>query len=371
MSESPLLSLSSGAHSLLEFLSASPAPAMLAGAMALAFAFHRTQWLTLLWVLLLLRLGASDPNQVWPGLALGLAWLQALWRGDKPLRRPLSWIPAGLLTALVLAPRLPLPPTWLSPDLPALAPLGHSALSPLVLLLMFAGALSLLFRHYLSPTPSWPWHALGLGLSVGLCLAGEAAAEGLYLGLATVLTAAVLTDAYSVAYRDALTGIPNRRALTQTLKTLGRRYAIAMADVDHFKSFNDTWGHETGDQVLKLVARVLSDHGRSVGVYRYGGEEFTLVFRGMTKEQATPLLDELRERIAAYPLMLRRAGRGSNKAAKRLRGKTSSPAKTVRITASFGVSDHHSAAHPQQAIELADKALYKAKQAGRNCVKQA
>lgn len=106
-------------------------------------------------------------------------------------------------------------------------------------------------------------------------------------------------------------------------------------------------------------------------VYRYGGEEFTLVFRGLTKEQALPVLDELRERIAAYPLTLRRAERGSRKAAKKLRGTTRTPTQSVRITVSFGVCDHQSAADPQLTIECADKALYKAKQAGRNCVKQA
>jgi GGDEF domain-containing protein len=154
------------------------------------------------------------------------------------------------------------------------------------------------------------------------------------------------------------------------LRTLGRRYAIAMGDVDHFKSFNDTWGHETGDQVLKLVAGVLSQHALPVNVFRYGGEEFTLVFRGMTVEQATPILDELRERVAAYPLTVRKPGRpASGRQGKRQRGQPS-PAKQVCVTLSFGVTDTAKGdASTEAALQRADKALYKAKKAGRNCVR--
>lgn len=344
---------------------------MLVAAMALAFLFHRTQWLTLLCVLLVVRLSDGDPASFWTSIAIWLAWLQALWLADRPLRRPTSWLILMTLAAMALAPLLPIPLSWLDPALPGLAPPPRLGMAPLALLLAFISALSLLFRHHLNPVASWPWHALGLAVTLWLLLASPAAMLP-YPLLAVLVAAGILTDAYSVAYRDALTGIPNRRALGQTLKTLGRRYAIAMADVDHFKSFNDTWGHETGDQVLKLVARLLSDHRLPVRVFRYGGEEFTLVFKGMTRDQALPVLDELRERIADYPLRLRRAHRTSAKGpGKRQRGTGKPAAKTVRITASFGVTDHISASHPLTAIDIADKALYKAKQAGRNCVRAA
>lgn len=369
MSGSPLLSLWSDGISLLSSLPASPVLWTLAATLVLAFLFHRTQWLILLWVLVLVEASPVSHSGFWPETALWLAWLQALWLVDKPLRRPRTGLIALALTALALSPLLPLPTAWLEPTLPGLTRLPRLDMAPLTLTLAFIAALSLLFLYYLRPTASWPWHAAGLLLTLGLSGRPEADPV-LRLALPLVIAAAMLTDAYSVAYRDALTGIPNRRALTQMMKTLGRRYAIAMADVDHFKSFNDTWGHETGDQVLKLVAGLLSRHSLPVRVFRYGGEEFTLVFRGMTRHEATPILDELRERIAHYPLTVRDTGRPrSGKRGKRQRGRGRAATKQVRITASFGVTDAYSARTPDEAIRIADKALYKAKQAGRNCVR--
>lgn len=369
MSESPLLLLPSGLKSLLNAMPAAPEIWMLAGAMALAFLFHRTQWLILLWLVLVVRLTEATPGQLWPSIALWLAWYQAVWLPSTPLRRPLSWLTLLGLTAVALSPLLPWSDAWLSTSVPGLTPLPGLEMAPLTLLLAFGMALSLLFRHFLSPTSNWFWHGLGLAFTFGLCLT-DGNEPIFWQGLPLVVAAGMLSDAYSVAYRDALTGIPNRRALSQTMKTLGRRYAIAMADVDHFKSFNDTWGHETGDQVLKLVARLLHDSKLPVRVFRYGGEEFTLVFRGMTKEEAMPLLDELRERIANYPLTVRQPGRPKSRSrGKQRRGQQGGNTKSVRITTSFGVTDNHSAETPHAAMQLADKALYKAKQAGRNCVR--
>ena len=93
-----------------------------------------------------------------------------------------------------------------------------------------------------------------------------------------ILVAAVAHEAYQMAFRDELTGLPGRRALNERLQRLGRSYVIAMADVDHFKKFNDTHGHDVGDQVLRLVAAQLRKIGGGGKAYRYGGEEFTLVF---------------------------------------------------------------------------------------------
>lgn len=81
-----------------------------------------------------------------------------------------------------------------------------------------------------------------------------------------------------MAYQDELTSLPGRRALKEYLLKLGSEYTIAMFDIDHFKKFNDTHGHDVGDQVLRMVASKLatvSGRGKS---FRYGGEEFTLVF---------------------------------------------------------------------------------------------
>lgn len=347
--------------------------ALFLAVMALAFLFHRVHWFLLVilgWVLFAVHPeSASTPDPVWSMAILWLGWLSAQWRSDHALRRPTIWLPGLVLIAAAGAPGLPLPSALLAPDLPGLSPLPGVGLPALTLCLAFLALLSILFRYFLAPGASWPWQLGGWVLTLWLSLQPEGSPL-VWAGWAAVIAALLMTDAYSVAYRDALTGIPNRRALTQMQRTLGRHYAIAMGDVDHFKSFNDTWGHETGDQVLKLVARVLSQHRLPVKVFRYGGEEFTLVFRGMTADQATPILDTLRERVAAYPLTVRKPGRpASVRKGKRQRGQ-SNPAKQVSITLSFGVTDATKAdASPDAALQRADKALYKAKQAGRNCVR--
>lgn len=89
------------------------------------------------------------------------------------------------------------------------------------------------------------------------------------------------------------------------LRHLGRRYTIAMIDIDHFKSFNDTYGHDTGDDVLRLVASQMERVGGGARIYRYGGEEFTVLFKGKTAEQAKVHLENLRASVEAYDLVLR------------------------------------------------------------------
>ena len=89
------------------------------------------------------------------------------------------------------------------------------------------------------------------------------------------------------------------------MMALGPHYAIAMADVDHFKSFNDTWGHELGDQVLKLIAGKLERVGGGGRAYRYGGEEFAILFPGKDLREAWPHLEAVRQDIAGYRLAIR------------------------------------------------------------------
>src|SRR6185369_6728757 len=102
---------------------------------------------------------------------------------------------------------------------------------------------------------------------------------------------------------------PSRRSLNESLQGLGRRYTIAMVDVDHFKKFNDTYGHDVGDQVLKMVARKIQDVGGGGKAYRYGGEEFTITFSGRSLADVIPHLEELRKTIAGYRLQLRGSDR--------------------------------------------------------------
>lgn len=169
-------------------------------------------------------------------------------------------------------------------------------------------------------------------------------------------------------YTDELTGLPNRRALDEYLRTLGRRYAIAMVDVDHFKRFNDRYGHDEGDNALRLVARVLgaSSQGR---VFRYGGEEFAVVYRGRTAESATERLEGARETLAAREFWIRSAKPVRQRGSKKDRGRTSLTGRQrVKITASFGVAEKAGRGNAAGVLKQADRALYQAKKRGRNRV---
>lgn len=174
---------------------------------------------------------------------------------------------------------------------------------------------------------------------------------------------------YQVTYKDALTGISGRRALEDYLSTLGRSYAIAMLDVDHFKKFNDTYGHDVGDQVLKMVAARVAQVQGGGKAFRYGGEEFTIVFNRKTADEAFVFLEAVRQSIQDYEMVLRSDDRADNKKqGKESRGKAkASKAKTVSVSISIGVANSGPSLAPKDIIKLADQLLYKAKQSGRNC----
>jgi diguanylate cyclase (GGDEF)-like protein len=204
---------------------------------------------------------------------------------------------------------------------------------------------------------------IGLGpvrISVGLPVSFSAAGLILVLG--------GIEASFFMAYRDELTGLPSRRALNQILCTLGREYTIAMIDVDHFKRFNDTYGHKTGDQVLRLLASRLATMSGGAKAFRYGGEEFTAVFPGKSVEEALPHLDACRKRLAETPFTVRGKARKSASASQR--GKSGEkPGKQVRVTVSMGAAGPSTRlTTPSEVILAADKALYRAKKAGRNCV---
>ncbi|WP_394237519.1 GGDEF domain-containing protein [Pseudomonas anguilliseptica] len=185
-----------------------------------------------------------------------------------------------------------------------------------------------------------------------------------------ILVAAVAHEAYQMAFRDELTGLPGRRALNERLQRLGRSYVIAMADVDHFKKFNDTHGHDVGDQVLRLVATQLRKIGGGGKAYRYGGEEFTLVFPGKTLEECLPHLEVVRQAIEAYRVQLRdKQQRPQDDRQGRTR-RAGSAANQVSVTVSMGVAERGlEQRSPEEVLKAADQALYNAKSAGRNCVR--
>jgi len=154
---------------------------------------------------------------------------------------------------------------------------------------------------------------------------------------------------------DELTQVANKRGLNQRLQLLcaegerGRRFAVAMVDLDHFKKINDTHGHRAGDDVLKAVAATLQQQVRKTDfVARFGGEEFCVIFTDVDGPNALALAERLRAAIASCPA-------------------------PVRVTASFGVSLCSAPARASAAelLEAADQALYRAKRGGRNRVAMA
>jgi GGDEF domain-containing protein len=217
------------------------------------------------------------------------------------------------------------------------------------------------------------WALVAMFLSVTQIEAGPSgtASDALFYYSGTaglVLVFAVLEHGYDIAYRDELTGLPGRRAFNDVMAQLGGTYAIAMCDVDHFKKFNDTYGHDTGDQVLRMVAAELSHVGGGGRAFRYGGEEFLIVFRGRSAKEAEPFVESLRRSIADRGFVLRSPDRPARKPGPAKATKQTS-APRVNISISIGIAERskrHST--PELVLDAADAALYRAKEAGRNCL---
>ncbi len=182
-----------------------------------------------------------------------------------------------------------------------------------------------------------------------------------------LLNTGIIVDAYLMAYRDGLTGLPSRRALKAALMRLGNRYTVAMLDIDHFKNFNDQYGHDVGDQVLKLLATYLKGIKGGGKIYRYGGEEFTIIFPGKNKEEVIPHLEELRKKVAGRVFIIRNKKPTARRPEDNYYPITT-PAKE-RITISIGVAQKDSRhKNPEEVLKAADKALYISKFKGRNCI---
>jgi len=188
----------------------------------------------------------------------------------------------------------------------------------------------------------------------------------LYLATAgLMLVVATVEQTFAMAYHDGLTGLPARRALTEALPRLGARYAIAMVDVDHFKQLNDLHGHDTGDQVLRMVATHLAGVREGGRAYRYGGEEFTLVFADRSVAEVESELERLRAEIAGAGFATRRRLRPRRKPAK---PRARASASHLSVTVSIGAAGPDGGRAPEDVIKAADRALYRAKETGRNRV---
>ena len=155
-----------------------------------------------------------------------------------------------------------------------------------------------------------------------------------------------------MAFRDELTGLPGRRALNERMQRLGRNYVLAMSDVDHFKRFNDRYGHLAGDSCLRRVAAALAEMIRRPAdmVARYGGEEFAAILPGTTLDGAQVVAESMRRTVA--DLCIEHAD---------------SPVHSV-VTVSLGVSSviPIPGCIPNDLLQAADHGLYQAKQEGRD-----
>jgi len=184
-----------------------------------------------------------------------------------------------------------------------------------------------------------------------------------------IVVIALFDVSYSLAFYDTLTGVYSRRALEQELLKLGnKKYAIAMVDLDHFKHINDTYGHDVGDEVLKMVASVLAKNSGPGKVFRYGGEEFVVLFSRTNYNDIMPLLERMRRAIERRPFILRADNRPPEKPDKHKMMSSKGKGK-INITVSIGLAQKTDMLKTCfDVIRKADEALYKSKNGGRNCV---
>ena len=209
------------------------------------------------------------------------------------------------------------------------------------------------------------WAAVGCVIATSAGPAGGRAT--LHLANAgLVLVVAAVESAYALAYHDELTGLPGRRAFNEALLRVADRYTVAVVDVDHFKKFNDTHGHDVGDQVLRMVATRLGGVGGGGRAFRYGGEEFVVLFPGKSVEESAPHLEALRASVADATFTLRGPGRPKRKpkTPRAARGAV----RRLAVTVSIGAAEARAGAVPDAVVKAADQALYRAKEGGRNRV---
>lgn len=245
--------------------------------------------------------------------------------------------------------------------------LGFTNVSVLALL-SFAAALTFLALRFARTQDALSAGFLGSLAAAFLGLSGGTGPSGVVYFSAAGLTLLVsaVDISFSMAYLDELTGLPGRRSLNNELLNLGRKYVVAMIDVDHFKKFNDQYGHKMGDHVLKMIASKLKNITGGAKVFRYGGEEFTAIFPGKTVDEALPHLEVYKKIIETSPFVIR----GHERRSTDKKGKTSSNGqKKVKVTVSIGVAaPGKDVTTPERVLKEADRALYEAKKAGRNRV---
>lgn len=282
----------------------------------------------------------------------GLAWTPARatrWQRARLWTLLLGLQGLGVAGHLFVQPlRLPWPPAAGAPAVIALA-------------LALAATLARVLQRPRAVEGALVWAVAAVFLALGA--ESDPLAAGLYLAAgALAVVVALVETSHAMAYGDELTGLPARRALNELLDAVGPRYAVAMVDVDHFKRFNDAYGHQAGDQLLRKLARTLQDVGGGGRAFRYGGEEFAVVFPGLNVERARPHLEALREAVGEMTFTVREPDRPRRKPKEPRPG----GGKQVGVTVSIGLADSSGGDTAAEVVKAADQALYRAKRGGRN-----
>jgi len=237
----------------------------------------------------------------------------------------------------------------------------------MVLAALVMASLGYIFRRGVMDAAFLPALA-AVALVLGRVHAGSSGAMALAAAQAVFLVAGA-EEAYRLAFHDELTGLAGRRAFDEALRRLRGDFAVAMLDIDYFKRFNDRFGHDAGDQVLRMVARELVRVPAGGKPYRYGGEEFVLLFPGLSCDAAVTATEAVRGAIARRRFQLRAVERPKRKPRKPV---PASRTPVVNITLSAGVAGSVAGGKsPQEVLLEADSALYKAKKRGRNRVQAA
>jgi len=265
--------------------------------------------------------------------------------------------------------------------------LFHWTKIPQLALLAFAASFAVLLFRFLTfhqPVESGLlWSLLAATFSLQAGGIGRVA-TGYLATAALILVTSIIENSYVLAYHDELTSLPGRRAFNDALLRLEAPYSVAVVDIDHFKNFNDTYGHDTGDEVLRMVAGRLAQVTGGGRAFRVGGEEFSILFPGKSSKEAAPHLEELRKVIQESRFQVRgiperrsaargpdRRNVGMKSSARRIinYAKRAERASALSVTVSIGVAEPNAKRREvEQVIQAADKALYRAKQAGRNRV---
>jgi diguanylate cyclase (GGDEF)-like protein len=231
-------------------------------------------------------------------------------------------------------------------------------------LLAFGAALVLQtvrFTSYRNPLDRGFFWAL---VSVFLALHGTRAGWSPTNFLATaglILIIAAYAEIYQSTYYDGLTGMRGRPYWDQALANLGSRFSIALIDIDGMKRVNEAHGYAVGDQILRIVARKITNLSGDGKAFRYDGNRFAVVFHDKSVADVLPHLEELRQAVAASPVTL--PGR------RRLFRKPDPPTQ-IPVTVSIGAAERDERrATPEQVMKAVEIALTRAKHDGRNQVK--